>query len=158
MFKHQPLSMYSPFDTIHLLRHFFHCSKQFLNSSILMPFSAAALFCFTSSTSAKRFPLRTLFFRGNKKSRSGQDQVNKECRAWASHHFWSKTAEQPWLVWLSGLSTSPWTKGSPVRFPFMAHAWVVGQFPSGDGWEATTHWCFSPSLFPSLPPVLKMNK
>ena len=93
MFKHQPLSMYSPFDTIHLLRHFFHCSKQFLNSSILMPFSAAALFCFTSSTSAKRFPLRTLFFRGNKKSRSGQDQVNKECRAWASHHFWSKTAE-----------------------------------------------------------------
>ena len=36
----------------------------------------------------------------------------------------------PWLVWLSGLSTSLQTKGSPVRFPVRAHAWVVGQVPS----------------------------
>ena len=38
---------------------FFHCSKQFLNSLIWMPFSAFSGFCFTSSTLAKWFPLRT---------------------------------------------------------------------------------------------------
>ena len=36
----------------------------------------------------------------------------------------------PWTVWLSGLSTSLQTKGSPTRFPVRAHAWVVGQVPS----------------------------
>ena len=36
----------------------------------------------------------------------------------------------PWLVWLSGLSAILWTKGSLVRFPVRAHAWVVGQVPS----------------------------
>ena len=47
------------------LRLFSHRSKRFLNSSILMPFSAPAVFCFTSSTSAKHFPLRTFFIQGN---------------------------------------------------------------------------------------------
>ena len=37
---------------------------------------------------------------------------------------------EPWLVWLSGLSASLRTERSPVRFPFRAHAWVVGQVPS----------------------------
>ena len=64
MFKLQSPSMYSPFDAIHLLRWFFYCSKQFLNLSILMPFSASALFCFTSSTSTKHFPLRAFFMGG----------------------------------------------------------------------------------------------
>ena len=45
MFKLQSPTKYSPFDVIHLLRCFFHCSKQFLNSSILMPFSASDIFC-----------------------------------------------------------------------------------------------------------------
>ena len=36
----------------------------------------------------------------------------------------------PWLVWLSGLNASLQTKGSLVRFPVRAHAWVVGQVPS----------------------------
>ena len=36
----------------------------------------------------------------------------------------------PWLVWLSGLSAGLGTKGSPVRFPVRAQAWVVGQVPS----------------------------
>ena len=58
----------------------------------------------------------------------------------------------PWLVWLSGLSTSLWTEGLLVWFPVRAHAWVAGQVPSGGAWEATTHWHFSPSLSPSLPP------
>ena len=50
-----------------------------------------------------------------------------------------------------------WTKGSPVQFPIRAHAWVVGQVPSGATWEATAHY-FSPSLFRSLPLSLKINK
>ena len=40
------------------------------------------------------------------------------------------TMEVPQLVWLSGLSTGLRTKGSPVRFPVRAHAWVSGQVPS----------------------------
>ena len=50
---------------------FFHCSKQFLNLSVSMPFSASAIFCFTSSTLAKCFPLRTFFILGNKKKLFG---------------------------------------------------------------------------------------
>jgi hypothetical protein len=36
-----------------------------------MPFSASVVFFFTSSTSAKRFPLRSLFIRGNKEKSQG---------------------------------------------------------------------------------------
>ena len=46
MFKLQSPSKCSPFDAIHLSRCFFHCSKQFLNLSILMLFSASAGFLF----------------------------------------------------------------------------------------------------------------
>ena len=67
MFKLQLPAKYFPFDAIHLWRRFFHYSKQFLNLSILMPFSASAGFCLTSSTSEKRFPLRTFFIRETKK-------------------------------------------------------------------------------------------
>ena len=67
--KLQSPSKYSPFDAIHLLRCFFHCSKQFLNSSILMPFSVSAIFCFTSSTSAKHCPLRTFFHSGKQQKK-----------------------------------------------------------------------------------------
>ena len=37
----------------------------------------------------------------------------------------------PWLVWLSGLSTSLRTKGSQVRFPVRTHAWLQTRFPVG---------------------------
>ena len=53
------------------------------------------------------------------------------------------------------------TKESLVLFPVRAHAWVVGvvgQVPTGGTWEATTHWCFSPSHSSSLPFCLKVNK
>ena len=89
MFKLQSLSKYSPFDAVCLLGHFFHCSKQFLNSSILMPFRASAIFCFASSTSAKCFPLRTFFIWG-KNSRLQQDWVNKEGGAWGSCSFFGQ--------------------------------------------------------------------
>ena len=67
MFKLQLPSKYSHFDAIYLPRCFFHCSIQFLNLSILTPFSASAILCFTSSTSAKHFPLRSFLIQGNKK-------------------------------------------------------------------------------------------
>ena len=79
MFKLQSPLKYSWFDVMHLLRCFSHCSKQLLNSLILMPFSASAFFCFTSSTSTKCFPLKTFFIQGNKKRRlRWWDQVNRE--------------------------------------------------------------------------------
>ena len=57
---------------------FFHCSKQFLYSLILMPFSASTIFCFASSTSVKRFPLRTFSSGETKKVARGWDQVSRE--------------------------------------------------------------------------------
>ena len=60
----------------------------------------------------------------------------------------------PWLVWLSGLSTSLQTEMLPVQFPVRARAWVAGQVPSWGMREATYH-CFSPSLSPSPPPLSK---
>ena len=67
MFKLQSPLKYSPFHAVHLSRCFFYFSKQFLNLLILLPFSTSAVFCFTSSTSAKPLPLRTYFIWGNKK-------------------------------------------------------------------------------------------
>ena len=89
-------------STLHLMQYtyrdtFFHCSKQFLNSLILMPFSASVVFCFTSSTSATHFPSRTFFIWGNKKIHSRWDPVNREGEAQGSCRFWSKTTEHS--VW-----------------------------------------------------------
>ena len=52
-------------------------------------------FCFTSFTSAKHFPLRTVFIQGNKQTnkKSGWDWVNREGGAWGSCCLGSKTAE-----------------------------------------------------------------
>ena len=72
MFKLQSPSKYSPLDAIHLSRCFSHCSKQFLNSLILMPFRASAVFCFTASTRADCFSLRNFFIWRNKKSCWGE--------------------------------------------------------------------------------------
>ena len=44
-----------------------------------------------------------------------------------------KTNVLPWLVWLSGLSTSLQIKGSPVQFLARAHDWVAGQVGSPVG-------------------------
>ena len=60
---------YSPFNAIHQSKQFFHCSTQFLNSSILV---LLLFFCFTSSTLAKHFPLRTFFHGGNKNVAQGK--------------------------------------------------------------------------------------
>ena len=90
-------------STLHLVQCtywniFFHCSKQVLNSFILMPFSASAIFWFTSSTLAKWFPLRTFFYpRKQNKRHFGWDWRNREGGARGSCCFWSKTAEHS--VW-----------------------------------------------------------
>ena len=82
MFKLKSPSKYSLFDAIHLLRHSFYWSKQFLNSSNLIPFGASAVFCFISSMSAKYFPLRTFFIQENKQTKKSLkvrllDQANR---------------------------------------------------------------------------------
>ena len=72
MFQLQSRSMYSPFDAIHLSKHFFHCSKrfsthQFLCLLVLLLFSLFHFFHF-----GKCFPLRTFSTREtNKNSLSG---------------------------------------------------------------------------------------
>ena len=57
--------------TLHLIQYtyqdVFFSTTQFVNSSILMPFSASAVFCFTSSTLAKCFPLNPFFHPGKQK-------------------------------------------------------------------------------------------
>ena len=79
VFKLQAPSKCSPF-AIHLLRHFFHCSQQFLNPSILIPFSASGffcLFCFVFKLHlfhiGKMLPFEDFFASGetNKKSHLG---------------------------------------------------------------------------------------
>ena len=57
---------------------------------------------------------------------------------------------QPWLVWLSGLSTGLWTKG--------AHAWVAGQAPSEEACNRQPHIDVSFLLSLSLPLSLKISK
>ena len=49
------------------------------------------------------------------------------------------------------------TKGSLVRFPVRAHAWVVGQIPSG-GHMRDKHTLLFLSLSFSLPSPLSKNK
>ena len=56
----------------------FFPTAQFFNLLILMPFSASAVFCFTSYTLEKHFSLRTFFIWGNKKrSCSEWDWMNR---------------------------------------------------------------------------------
>ena len=83
MFKLWSPSKYSPFDAIHLSRHFFHCSKQFFSSLMLMPFSVSTVCLFVSA-------FRTFFIQGNQKLLRARSD---EQRGWGSCPFWSKTAE-----------------------------------------------------------------
>ena len=77
----QSPSKYSPSDTIRLLRHFYPQIKTGLNTSILVPFGASTILCFTFFM--HNVSLWELFSpRETEKGRSGQDQMNKECGAW----------------------------------------------------------------------------
>ena len=65
----------------------------------------------------------------------------------------NKVANQPWLVWLGGLSAGLRTKGLPVRFPVRAHTWVVGQVPSGEHTRGN-----HTLMFTYLPSLLSKNE
>ena len=80
--------MYSSFDTTLLSRLFFHCSKQFLNLSLLMPFR----FLFHLFHIGKMFLFQDFFhpWKQTKKSLSGWDQVNREGGTWGSCLFGQK--------------------------------------------------------------------
>ena len=65
MFKLHSPSKYSPFDAVHLLRHFFHCSKQFWTRW----FDAFQFFCcflFRLFHISKTFPFEDFFHGGGK--------------------------------------------------------------------------------------------
>ena len=90
LLKLQAPSKYSPFDAINLWKYFFHCSKQFLNLSILMTFSVSTVFCFISFTS-KHILWRTFFIQGNNKKKAFRwDWVNRDGRAWGHAIFGQK--------------------------------------------------------------------
>ena len=70
----------------------------------------------------------------------------------------SKNGFKPWLLWLSGLSDGLPTKGSLVRFPVWAQAWVAGQDPSHGGHMRGKHTLMFLSLSFSLPSPLSKHK
>ena len=77
--------------------------------------------------------------------------INKRILRW---EFFFKL---PWLMWLSVLSNSQQTKGSPVQFPVRAHAWVMGQV-SSRGRLRGNHTLMFLSLSFSLLSLLSKNK
>ena len=70
----------------------------------------------------------------------------------------------PWLVWISGLGITPQAERLPGQFPVRAHTWAAGQVPSwgcarGSRSKFLLHInVFFPSLLPSFPASLKINK
>ena len=64
MFKLPSPSKYSPLMQ-YTYQEVVSTAQKFLNLSILIHFCVSAVFCFTSSTSAKYFPLKTFFIQGN---------------------------------------------------------------------------------------------
>ena len=70
-------------------------------------------------------------------------QVTSTCPGWCGSVDWTWACE-PKGLWFN--SQSGHIPGFRVRSPV------------GGTWEATTHWCFSPSLSPFLPLSLKTNK
>ena len=65
---------------------------------------------------------------------------------------------RPWLVWLYGWMPDWEPKGRQFDSQSGHMPGLRARSPLGGAWEATTHWCFSPSLSPSLPLSLKINK
>ena len=66
--------------------------------------------------------------------------------------------KKSWLVWLSGQSASLWTERSPVRFPVRWARPQLGTCETQPIDVSLAHRCFSPSLSPSFPLSLKVNK
>ena len=62
------------------------------------------------------------------------------------------------LVWLSGLSAILKTQRFQCNSQWGHMSGLQARSPVGGVHEATTHWCFSPSLSPFLPLSLEINK
>ena len=108
MFKLRSPSKYFPFDAIHLARCFFPLLKTVLNLSILMPFIASVVFCFTSPT-LQNISLWGLFSsREKQKCCSGRDWVNREGGALLNiHHSVGRCAHKsPTMKWANLLKDS----------------------------------------------------
>ena len=94
MFKLQSPSKWSPFYAIHLSRLFLPTAQNDFWTHQFWCLLMLLLFMFHLYHIGKKFPFKQDFSSGEtKESHSGQDQVNRECMAWGSHRFWSKTAE-----------------------------------------------------------------
>ena len=125
---------------LQMKRHFFCCSKQFLNSLILMHFSASPIFLFHLFTSAKYCPLRTFFIQENKKSCSGRDRVNREggtqgaCHffknCWTQHGVGRCARKAPMMKWANRLKNSSkkihWSRTEPLTTPPVGTLLQVG--------------------------------
>ena len=90
---------------------------------------------------------------------------NASRRIWSVRevYFYRMRNEQPWLVWLSGLSAGRWTAELPVHLLVKVPAWVVGWVP-GCGCvrsdQLMWHSCHTP-VFLSLPfflPLFPVSK
>ena len=82
------------------------------------------------------------------------------CDSWF-HIPYSKLNDEPWLVWLSGLSAGLRTKASPVHSQSGHVPVLLARPPVGvREWQPHIDVSFSPSpsLSPSLPLSVKINK
>ena len=106
-----------PSDTLHSMQYtyqnIFPTSQMSLNSSILMPFSASAIFLFQFFHISKTFSIEDVFHLGNKTRCSGRDQVNRESGTHASCCFWSEVLNTQ-HVWAGTHSVSWHAHDSPI--------------------------------------------
>ena len=95
IFEFQWPSKCSLFDAIHLWRHFFYCSEQLWNSSILVPLGLLLFFVspFLHQQNVSLWGLLSSRETNKQKSCWWPDWVNTAGGARGSCHFWSKTAE-----------------------------------------------------------------
>ena len=134
-FCHLPSTL-SPCDAIHLEDVFFHSSKQFLNSSILMPFSASAVFWFHLFHIGKRFPFEDFTHPGKQNIHLGHDWVNTEHSEWGIVPFLGKNCWKLSTVWAGVLVNHPSRNGQMC--------WVFKKkkkLRSNTACHNTTSWC-----------------
>ena len=103
MFQLQLPSKYAPFAAIHLLRLFFHCSKQLLNLSILIPLSISAIFC------CHLFHIDKIFFFMQVNKKSCLVTLGKWGRGWGIRVmlFYVKNCWTLSTAWMGALVNHP---------------------------------------------------
>ena len=135
MFKLQSPSNYSPFDVIRLLRRFFHCSKQFLNSLILMPLVLLPFFVLPLpyQQNISLWGLFSSWETNKQKCHLGQDRVNRKGEelgggvklflvkiCWTFSAVWC-SCKSPIIKWTNTLKESSnkihWGQMQPLTTP-----------------------------------------